>query len=65
MIKSLAVRPGDQVAAGDELLVIEAMKMDNVIRAPHAGTVATVYVTAGQQVAYGEKLLDVVPPTEQ
>ena len=58
VIKSIAVRPGQQVAAGDELLVIEAMKMDNVIRATSEGTVGTIHVTEGRQVAHGEPLLD-------
>jgi biotin carboxyl carrier protein len=58
VIKSIAVRPGQQVAADDELLVIEAMKMDNVIRASRGGTVGTIRVTEGRQVAYGESLLD-------
>jgi biotin carboxyl carrier protein len=60
VIKSIAVRPGQQVTVGDELLVIEAMKMDNIIRATHEGTVSTVYVAEGRQVAYGEPLLDLV-----
>ncbi len=58
VIKSIAVRSGQQVAAGDELLVIEAMKMDNIIRATCAGTVGTLYIVEGRQVAYGELLLD-------
>ena len=58
VIKSIAVRPGQSVAAGDELLVIEAMKMDNVIRATREGTVGTIHVAEGRQVAHGEPLLD-------
>jgi len=58
VIKSIAVRPGQQVAVGDELLVIEAMKMDNIIRATREGTVGTIHVTEGRQVAHGEPLLD-------
>ncbi len=58
VIKSIAVRPGQQVAPNDELFVIEAMKMDNVIRATRAGAVCTIHVTEGRQVAYGEALLD-------
>jgi biotin carboxyl carrier protein len=58
VIKSIAVRRGQQVASNDELLVIEAMKMDNVIRAPRAATVGTIHVAEGRQVAYGEPLLD-------
>jgi len=57
VIKTVAVRPGQRVAAGDELLVIEAMKMDNVIRAPREGTIGTVYVAEGRQVAHGEPVL--------
>ena len=58
VIKSIAVRPGQRVAADDELLVIEAMKMDNVIRATRVGTSGAIHVTQGRQVAYGESLLD-------
>ena len=41
VIKSIAVRPGQHVAPDDELVVIEAMKMDNIIRATHAGNLTT------------------------
>ena len=56
-IKSIAVQPEQRVAKGDELLVIEAMKMDNVISAAHEGIVGAVYVVEGRQVAHGEPLL--------
>jgi biotin carboxyl carrier protein len=59
VIKSIAVRSGQDVALDDELLVIEAMKMDNVIRATRVGTVGTIHVTEGRQVAYGEPLLEI------
>jgi biotin carboxyl carrier protein len=58
VIKSIAVRPGQKVSAGGELLVIEAMKMDNVIRASQDSTVKTIYVSEGRQVAYGERMLE-------
>jgi len=58
VIKSIAVRPGQRISANDELLVIEAMKMDNIIRAPRGGSVGTIHVTEGRQVAYGETLLE-------
>lgn len=58
VIKSIAVRPGQRVAPNDELVTIEAMKMDNVIRATRAGAVGTIHVNEGRQVAYGEPLLD-------
>ena len=58
VIKSIAVRTGQQVNPNDELCVIEAMKMDNIIRATRVGTIGTVYVVEGRQVAYGETMLD-------
>ena len=62
VIKSIAVSPGQQVSSGDQLLVIEAMKMDNIIRASRDGTLETIHVREGQQVAYGEQLLEYVKP---
>jgi biotin carboxyl carrier protein len=63
VIKSIAVRRGQEVAADDELLVIEAMKMDNVIRASRGGIVGAIHVTEGRQVAYGEPLLELMTTT--
>jgi biotin carboxyl carrier protein len=53
----LKVTPGDQVIAGQDLLILEAMKMKNVIRAPRTGKIATVPVENGQQVAAGDVLV--------
>ena len=47
-------RPGLTVEVGQPLLVLEAMKMENVIRAPTNGSVATVHVAANQSVIRGE-----------
>jgi oxaloacetate decarboxylase alpha subunit len=58
LVKSVAVRPDQQVATGDVLLVIEAMKMDNVIRAPRAGTIHLVHVREGQQIGHGEPIVE-------
>ncbi|MFG3379751.1 acetyl-CoA carboxylase biotin carboxylase subunit [Streptomyces sp. NPDC047999] len=55
------VAVGDTVAAGQSLLVVEAMKMEHVISAPHAGTVAELDVTAGSTVAMDQVLAVVVP----
>ncbi len=51
------VKPGDAVEAGQLLLVLEAMKMENEINAPKAGTVKAVPVSEGAQVSEGETLV--------
>ncbi len=53
----LWVAEGDTVEAGQRLLAIEAMKMENEVRAPHAGTVASIRVTAGSSVELRDELL--------
>lgn len=58
VIKSITVRPGQPVSTGDELLVIEAMKMDNVIRAAREGIVETIHIAEGHRVAHGELMLE-------
>ncbi|BFP55109.1 acetyl-CoA carboxylase biotin carboxylase subunit [Streptomyces sp. CMC78] len=55
------VAVGDEVEAGQSLLVVEAMKMEHVIAAPHAGTVTELDVTAGATVAMDQILAVVVP----
>jgi biotin carboxyl carrier protein len=56
-ITHVAVRPGDAVRAGDTLVVIEAMKMENEFKASAAGTVAEVRVQPGQPVNPGDVLV--------
>ncbi|MFB6710757.1 MULTISPECIES: biotin carboxylase N-terminal domain-containing protein [unclassified Streptomyces] len=56
------VAVGDEVVAGQSLLVVEAMKMEHVISAPHAGTVTELDVVAGATVAM-DQVLAVVAPT--
>ena len=51
------VAAGDQVEAGQGVLIIEAMKMENELKAPKPGKVIEVKVTAGQTVEKGELLL--------
>ncbi|MBK3545298.1 biotin carboxylase N-terminal domain-containing protein [Streptomyces sp. MBT60] len=58
------VAVGDEVEAGQSLLVVEAMKMEHVISAPHAGTVTELDVSAGATVAMDQVLAVVVPVTE-
>jgi acetyl-CoA/propionyl-CoA carboxylase biotin carboxyl carrier protein len=57
------VAVGDEVAAGQSLLVVEAMKMEHVISAPHAGTVAELDVAPGSTVAM-DQILAVITPRE-
>ena len=52
----VTVEPGAQVAAGDVVLVLEAMKMQHTVTAPTAGTVTQIDVQPGAQVAAGEVL---------
>jgi pyruvate carboxylase subunit B len=56
-ITHVAVRPGDRVEAGDTLVVIEAMKMENEFKASAPGTVAEVRVQPGQAVNPGDVLV--------
>ncbi len=56
----LWVADGDQVEEGQPLLAIEAMKMENEIRAPRAGRVDSTLVGEGQLVERGEELLNIL-----
>jgi biotin carboxyl carrier protein len=53
----LLVAAGDRVAADQGLVVVEAMKMENEIRAPRAGRVKSIDVAPGQNVEAGSRLL--------
>ncbi len=56
-IVQVKVKPGDQVEAGQELCVLEAMKMNNSIRATQPGQVAEVCVVIKQSVQHGDVLI--------
>ncbi|MFU8855719.1 MAG: biotin/lipoyl-containing protein [Deferrisomatales bacterium] len=56
-ILSVLVSPGDSVEVGDTVLVMEAMKMENEIKAHVSGTVSEVKVAKGQDVGVGEVLV--------
>jgi acetyl-CoA/propionyl-CoA carboxylase, biotin carboxylase, biotin carboxyl carrier protein len=53
-VLSVAVADGDTVETGQVLCVVEAMKMENEVRAPHGGVVAQLSVAAGEPVAAGQ-----------
>ncbi|MFL6451024.1 MAG: acetyl-CoA carboxylase biotin carboxyl carrier protein subunit [Bryobacteraceae bacterium] len=56
-IISLLVQPGAEVAAGQSLLVIEAMKMQNELKSPKSGIVSKLLVSEGQTVPANHKLV--------
>ncbi|WP_459752610.1 acetyl/propionyl/methylcrotonyl-CoA carboxylase subunit alpha [Streptomyces sennicomposti] len=58
------VAVGDEVTAGQSLLVVEAMKMEHVISAPHAGTVTELDVSPGTTVAMDQVLAVIAPHDE-
>ncbi len=60
-IVSVDVRPGDLVHAGQQLLVIESMKMEHVIAADEGGEVSEIVVSAGQTVYPGDVLMRLHP----
>lgn len=57
-ILRLVARQGDEVAEGDVLLVLEALKMEIEVKAPRAGRVAAVLVEGDQSVAVGDPLVE-------
>ncbi len=59
-IISVSAREGIEVTIGQELCVLEAMKMKNAIRSPRKGVIASVHVTPGQIVQHHDVLVDFV-----
>ena len=57
-ITQVLVKAGDQVASGDTVVMLEAMKMENSITAEAAGTVKAVLVNVGDQVDGGQALVE-------
>ncbi|MHA2225758.1 MAG: biotin/lipoyl-containing protein [Candidatus Hodarchaeales archaeon] len=57
-IVKILVKPGDNVTKGQDLLIIEAMKMENKIVAPYDGTIKMVYFPEGDQVEANVLLID-------
>ena len=56
-ILSIEVAVGETVSRGDTVMVLEAMKMNNALRAPKDGVIAEIYVAPGDSVRFGQKLL--------
>jgi len=58
VILSIAVREGTEVAIGQDLCILEAMKMKNSIRSPRKGIIAGVPISVGQAVRHHEILME-------
>src|SRR4029077_16901060 len=59
VVVSVPVSVGQKVAAGEVLMVIEAMKMEHTITAPYAGTVGMIHFARGERVPEASELLEV------
>ncbi len=56
-VHQILVSQGASIGRGDELVVLESMKMEIPVEAPVAGTVSQILVTVGQKVAEGDALM--------
>ena len=61
-VVAVPVKAGDEVEAGATLMVLEAMKMEHAVLAPHAGRVLKVLYAAGERVAEGAVLVELAAP---
>lgn len=59
VILSIECKLGDKVEAGDILLLLEAMKMENAVYAPKSGVITKIVVSEKQNVKYSEVLLEI------
>ncbi len=58
LLVSLAVAPGQEIKSGQELAVVEAMKMENVLRAARDGVVAEIHANPGDSLAVDRAILE-------
>jgi glutaconyl-CoA/methylmalonyl-CoA decarboxylase subunit gamma len=61
-ITSVAVKAGDTVAYGQELCILDAMKMKNPIRSPRDGEIGEVHIKVGQTVKHNDLLVTFMQP---
>lgn len=58
VIINVPVKPGDEIAFGEEICSLEAMKMRNIVRSSRSGKIAFVHVSVGQTVNHHDPLVD-------
>jgi propionyl-CoA carboxylase alpha chain len=58
LLKAVAVKVGQEVKTGEELAVVEAMKMENVLRAGRDGTIAKLHAGVGDSLAVDQKIIE-------
>ena len=61
VVVAVTVAPGDEIAAGAQVAVVEAMKMEHIVASPTAGVVRALTVTAGQSVVAGQPVAHLEP----
>jgi biotin carboxyl carrier protein len=64
-VRQIRVSPGDVVARGETLIVLEAMKMELPVRANENGTVAALHCREGELVQPGRALVDITPAAKE
>ena len=59
LVRSILVKIGEQVQKGSQLVILEAMKMENVITAPAAGAVSKIHVSEGGSIEKNSAMLEI------
>ena len=60
MVLEIIINAGDKVNKGDNLLILESMKMENTIKSPFSGTVKEIFVEKNSPVEKDTKILSIV-----
>lgn len=63
-VLSVSVRPGDRISSGDEVCVLEAMKMEQIIRSTLNGVVKAIHIEPDRQVSTGDLLVELEDEAE-